>query len=265
MLTSASPDSDALIGFFMEHVVPVLFEFERDDKVSHMIVTSTVIAVEGQWFLLTAGHCIADVQSYREEHGYNLSACQLVDYCGARARFLAPIPFAYDRSHPGYSGRRPPDDYGIIPLSQLYREQLEKNGIRALNEEAWRQPPDSAESYVLLGVADEMTREYDAGCSFRPTWHRVQALKKRPSLFQETGQPMFYGRITLPAGMTDIKGLSGGPILAFDRDPQGNGRYWLVAVQSTWGRQSQCISACRVVRVAELIGQYLRQGRGSSA
>jgi len=65
--------------------------------------------------------------------------------------------------------------------------------------------------------------------------------------------PLFYGRVWLDDELQSIKGMSGGPIFAFQKDGNGLQRYWLIALQSRWLNQSHYIAACQVAALGEAI------------
>ena len=64
-------------------------------------------------------------------------------------------------------------------------------------------------------------------------------IDKRPEEFPDTDTPLFYGCITLDESVTDIEGMSGGPIFGFYKNDKNELRYWLVALQSTWIKKIQ--------------------------
>src|SRR5947209_2502294 len=76
---------DKLVKFFHRHVVPIYFAFKKGDRRSCCLVTSFVMSVHNQWFLMTAGHCIKDIEQNLRA-GYAIERCRLVDCVGIGAR-----------------------------------------------------------------------------------------------------------------------------------------------------------------------------------
>jgi hypothetical protein len=64
---------------------------------------------------------------------------------------------------------------------------------------------------------------------------------------------MFYGEVIMPQGLTDIDGMSGGPIFSFKRNDLGELKYWLYAVQSSWIKNKSLIAACLMTPFAQMV------------
>jgi len=247
------PD-DPIVGFFSKHMVPMLFSMRSASHKLQFAVTSFVLSVEDRWFLITAGHCLRDIQTRMTNDGYEITSCALVDSSGLGASFREPIPFAYMHAQPHHIIQGYELDYGVVPLSQYYRGLLEANKIEALNEEVWDKQPPRVEFYKLIGVPAQLSVAWEHAFQLITTLHEVEPLATIPPGLQPTNTPLFYGRIVLGAGLTDIQGMSGSPIFAFSDDPDRGLRYWLVAVQSHWIPSSGVIIGCPM----RTLGQFLR-------
>lgn len=240
---SKTLSDDNLVGLFAKHLVPILFTFGKESLSDNALMTSFVLSVDEQWFLVTAGHSIRKVKEIIAR-GWQIVECYLVDSMGLEAKHLDPIPFAYAKSYPVQLSEDRSLDYGVIPLSIYYRQLLEKNNIQPLNEEVWKCQPTDVDFYLLLGVPWELVKVDPGQVEIAPTLLRVEPVEERPQGFPETDTPMFYGRIELGQGRTSIKGMSGGPIFGFHADAQGQLRYWLIALQSRCLSDSYHIAAC---------------------
>lgn len=245
------------LGFLLKHLVPILLVFEENGQRHAFVITAFVLSANDQWFLVTAGHCIKEVNNYIASPGWKLERSCLLDSCHLGVRGFDPVPFLYKDAEP----MRVDDkdlglDYGVLVLSSYYRNLLESNGIRPLDEEAWRSPPDNPDSYWLLGIPGELVEvDFNLDCvRIVPLAYGVERVPERHPGFTETPVPLFYGRIGLDDGMTSIKGVSGGPIFALQQDKQDQVRYWVVALQSRWLNQSHHIAACP----AKVLGEALR-------
>lgn len=246
-------DDNRLIRFFAKHLVPIFFTFAKDTDSHSAIVTSFVLSVGEQWFLITAGHCIEQITELVTVRGYKITKCLLIDSLGLDARHYDPIPFDYGRSQPTHANDHDNFDYGIITLSLYYRQLLERNNIQPLNEEVWKLQPSKVDFYTLLGVPSELVKVVDANIEFAPTLFQVTQLTARPSGFSETDMPLFYGRVELGHRITSIQGMSGGPIFAFKQDSQGQLKYWLTALQSRWLPDSHYIAACPTKLLGDIL------------
>lgn len=252
------PTNDELVGFFMRHVVPVLFTFQREDEPPRtMMMTAFVLSVGKQWFLVTAGHGIECVKRITTEHGYAMAACYLIDAIRAGAKHRQPIAFAYARSHPTQLSKTKSFDYGVMALSPYYRELLEKNDVEALSEDVWKCEPSNPDLYFLLGIPAELAEVKSESLEVVPILLRVERVDERPEGFCETEVPRFYGRVSLEGEISSIAGMSGGPIFAFQQDAEGQLRYWLVALQSSWLRNSHYIAGCPTRVLGQALEEFL--------
>jgi hypothetical protein len=247
------PTDDELVGFFQRHVVPVFFTFQKGQDTQSVVVTAFVLSVSDQWFLVTAGHCIRDIETLTDHYGYEITRCQLIDSLGLGATHPEPIPFVYENSHPACLSDDYAFDYGVMALSPYYRQLLQTNNVQALTEEVWKKQPIEVDFYVLLGIPAELVKVNPASIEIAPTLHTVEPISQKPEGFTEVDAPLFYGRIVLGEGMSSIEGMSGGPVFAFHRNKKGELRYWLTALQSRWLPKSHFIAACPT----KLLGHFL--------
>ena len=255
---SAKPTHDELVSFFMRHVVPVVFTFQRNhEPAKKMMMTAFVLSVGEQWFLVTAGHAVGCVERITTEHGYAMVACNLIDSMGAGAIHREPIPFTYRRCHPTQLSESNIFDCGLMVLSSYYRELLQKNGVQALSEEVWKCQPSNPDFYFLVGIPRELVEVEPEHLCVAPILLPVERVDHRPRGFSETPVPRFYGRIRLDSEITSIAGVSGGPILAFQQDAEGQLRYWLVALQSSWLPKSHYIAGCRTRVLGKALEAFL--------
>ncbi|MCQ3972403.1 MAG: hypothetical protein DPW09_03030 [Anaerolineae bacterium] len=244
---------DELIGFFHRHLVPIFFTFEKEKDIQNFVVTAFVLSVLDQWFLITAGHCIREIEKLTDSYGYKIVGCQLIDFLGLGATNQRPIPFVYEGSHPTCLSDNYAFDYGVMVLSGYYKKLLQANNIQALNEEVWKKQPNKVDLYMLLGIPAELVKVDPDIIEIVPTLHTIESVSQKPDGFTETDAPLFYGKIALNNDLKSIKGMSGGPIFAFSRNEQGELRYWLTALQSRWLPETHFIAACPT----NLLGHFL--------
>lgn len=245
-------ESEEVIQFFHRHIVPIYLYLKKDSNKYITTITTFVLSVFDNWYLLTAGHCLKKIDELLNE-GYQFETCLLYDSLGLSAKYDHPIRFIYEKSEVCYFCDGFDYDYGLIPLTKYYRELLEANKIVSLNEEVWKKQPQKVDFYTLIGIPTELVTIGSDFIEFVPQILRVDPLPEKPNGFSDVNSPMFYGKIELGSNLSSIEGMSGGPIFGFSEDSDGQLRYWLVALQSRWLPDSHYIAACKT----NFFGDYL--------
>lgn len=246
--------NNPMVQFFHRHVVPIHLSFKKGSEREACIITSFVMSIYEQWFLITAGHCIEDIEENLTK-GYEIERCRLIDFMGSGAQHKEPIPFDYRESAATKLCYDPTYDYGILFLNEQYVRLLKANGIQALTEEVWEKQPAQVDYYMLLGVVGKLSEATPNSALITSSIHKVTGLQNRPNDFAETSAPTFWGKVHLNDPVTDIAGMSGGPVFSIQRNENGELRYWLHAIQSRWLPSQQLIAAC----LARPIGIFLKE------
>lgn len=241
--TQTHLSNNKMIEFFHRHVVPIYFNMQCGADKRCFIVTSFVMSVYDQWFLVTAGHCIEDIEKLNAA-GYEIVRCRLIDSIGSGASHRLPIPFDYAESRATKMCYDSNYDYGLIFLEDYYIELLRSNGVIPIKEDAWEKQPQDPEYFALIGVPDELSNTSEDVVLVTSTFHIVKELAERPPYFKPTDAPTFFGKIYLDEPMTTIIGMSGGPIFSFKTNESGQLKYWLHAVQSRWVKPEKVVAAC---------------------
>jgi hypothetical protein len=226
-----------------------------DRDTQNFVVTAFVLSVGSEWFLITAGHCIHDIERLTHEFGYQITQCYLLDSMGLGGKHHDPIPFDYESASPTCLSEHREFDYGILSLSSYYKRLLETNNVQALHEEVWKKQPTKVDFYMLLGVPFELMKVDPNTVNVTTTLHKVEVLSQRPDDFPDTNIPLFYGQIRLGETVTNIEGMSGGPIFGFYQNDKSELRYWLIAIQSRWLPASHILMACPT----KLLGLFLEE------
>lgn len=245
----------SIVSFLSKHIIMMRFIFKKGDEQEQSFqITSFVFSVSDRWYLITAGHCIDQVDLYRK-NGYELLGCRLWDGLGHDSLHAYEIPFTYDISNIE-TYREHELDYGIIELSPYYKSILESNNVKPLSEATWQVQPPKVDIYKLLGIPAELISFHSSSAieSIKPALITVEHLDKRPAKFpvSDFEEYIFYGKLDYDQSFS-IVGMSGGPIFAFHFNEAGEARYWVAALQSSWFADSGYIKGCAI----SVIGEYL--------
>jgi hypothetical protein len=253
-MENASKTENDFLAFFHRHLVPMVFVLQKGDITTSYVVTAFVLSVQQQWFLVTAGHCLQKVDELKEE-GYTIQKCYLMDSMGEGAKHFEPFLFTYELAKPQYVPNSREMDYGIIPLSTYYQDLLSANNISPLNEDVWRLQPNKPESFALIGLPEEFIQRDNNTVGIITILNWIETCEK-PEHFPNTDLPLFYGRIKLHSNQSSVRGMSGGPIFAFEQ-VNGQDRYWLIALQSSWRDQSEIVIGCPTTFLGNVIDKMI--------
>lgn len=239
-MTDPMPDEkqqlhDRIVTFFFHHVVALrAWATLPDGKRWSAVYTCFVLDVAGHWYLITAGHILQDL--YATLPKCTDVRCDLFDGWDDQHRLATPFN-VLDAKHLHFDEHWL--DIGIIRLEPLHRRNLERAGIRAFDEIGWRNPPTDMLAYAVIGLPDQLGNQ--------PTIVLVKGVPTPPEL--DRLFPRFCGKLPdslvhkpTGASLTEMVGLSGGPIIGFTK-PQANGevRYFLIAAQSAWLREQRLL------------------------
>lgn len=244
------------LAYIHRHLVPMVFEFNKGNFTMTFVITSFVLSVQENWFLVTAGHCLQSIDEYKA-NGYVIQKCYLMDSMGAGATHFEPIIFTYDIAQPQYMPDSREMDYGIIPLSAYYQGLLSANNITSLNEEVWRKQPNKPESFALVGIPEDFIQRDNETVGIVAVLNWIDECEK-PDNFPDTELPLFYGKVKLHSNQRSVAGMSGGPIFAFEQ-VNGQYRYWLKALQSRWRGQSEIVIGCPTIFLGNVIDKMISE------
>ena len=227
-------------------------------------ISGFVVSISELWFFITAGHVLDEVREV-ERNGQIIEGWALDCSYSMDAKDSYSTPFDLNGAAPQYVHEEQSGlDYAFIHLRPLVRWNLEANGLTALDERAWRTNlPDEFDEYILLGIAAEFV-SYDAKAGTVEKVLNVAPLDKLNKVPE--GAPLkeglFYARIhDVPDGVENIPqsivGMSGGPILGI-RHSEVDTRYWVVAVQSWWDKNTRTVRACYVKALCESIEREIK-------
>jgi len=278
-----------LLPILMKHVVALsLLDSEEeleediltpDYQPGHILFTSFVVSVQKIWFLITAGHILKDIET-RIESGRKIVKARLIDSFQDNQHAMS-VPFDFDDAPkiPIYR-KEAGIDYGAIMLKPFYVRSLLASGTRAFDEKEYESFPDKADKYFLLGFPSQARKiecasreaggkiSIDIGCPLLP----VQPLDNPPVELQLI-EKRFHARVPIIKGnrcaedgsMTDIDGMSGGPVIAVKRINAEEIRYWIIAVQSSWLKSKRILSACYMGPFISVLRGGINRLRGETS
>jgi hypothetical protein len=228
------------------HIVGVIWEDAEpgESKPSDGFAFSGfILAAYGQWFLITAGHIIEDIQS-RQQQGRELRHAKIMDVWaeGNVDRNPVPFPDIWDRNRTprGHvNSEQIGYDYAWFFLRPYYRELLKKNGIIPLDRLAWRDLPSQLDGYYAYGFPQDCVQKTIDGAAnysgvrLRPRMIPYEPEPNPPAQFQLPLQRLFFRPPKYSDGrIVRLDGVSGGPVFGYKVNADHT-RMWLVGVQSS--------------------------------
>lgn len=149
-------DEAILIAYFGDYLVSLggsYVELNADGTAASeekfFAYSGFVMSFRGVWCLVTAGHCIQQLEDALRHKKIRLTNCLLADYFGTAPRVAEPAPFDFEGAphffiHDSVAGL----DFGLIMLRPFFRMGLEANGIKAISEINWiSQDPSSCDFF----------------------------------------------------------------------------------------------------------------------
>lgn len=261
---------ESLLPALSKHVVILGGWAERfvDGKVTkegQFLFPGVILEMHGIWLWATAGHCLKEnLDEQIEAVSLKIVSCGFADWFGADATHMFPIPFAYTPGCGYYIDDASAGlDFGLIVIPSLTRKGFEANGIFPVPRSHWlEQDGLNFDHYKIVGCPSEMiqgteTRDGVDQTRFKNVIIAVERLQ--PSeVSGDVADSWFVGRIREDVPHFDIAGMSGGPIFGFRTDEQGQWRYYLVALQSSWRESTRIVFGCSLRYFAEAVHNALQ-------
>lgn len=235
---------------FLPHLLLLAIELkhlEFDPKLQ--ILSSFLIEIESELYLVTAGHAIEDL-NLAIEAGYLLSNCSLIDFVTNDGE---ATPFHFELGEFLYAYEEGGVDYATIKLSLLYSDMMRNIGVKSFRPADCLEPSSAAMLYVVYGAPLEWTEHI-------PAQGRQDFLKSCPTpitldrmedhIVDDNFRRMVFKVTAMPKSehkgpLDSIVGMSGGPVFAFRQTDQGL-KYWLVGLQSKWKRNQKELLVCPI-------------------
>lgn len=256
--------------FLFRHAVALLVTYRFRDDEPHAkrrlaVYSCAVIVIDDTPCLLTAGHCISEIERLIDSENITNIGCAIGDIFGLEAKSSIPIPFDIENSYRFHVDDDEDElDFGVILLTPHYVRLLGKNGIVGIFEENWaRQQTLSFDAYVILGFPKALTEtELTEGDRALVTPFLLRVNPPDTDLHPDyVSSRRFVGTIADDLDISSIEGMSGGPILGFNKSKPNT--YWIVAIQSTWIASKRLVYGCPLPRIGRHLSEGLRAARAS--
>lgn len=214
--------------------------------------------------LITAGHVFTDYQERKTKENYKAKDCNLFDQWGPNSTCTKPIPFNIFESDvlsvcDEANGR----DFALVPLPYLLRQLFSQTTTPFTRSDWIYQHRVDFDWYAMLGLPNEEAKQITGKQKNRKvitTFQNPILLCLEPCPLPEdipsAANPQFIGRIRNQP-LESIQGMSGGPIFGFKNNPDGQPKYWPVAIQSRWLRQRRIVIGTLISSVALEIEQKI--------
>jgi hypothetical protein len=221
------------------------------------------LQVEDRFCLVTAGHVLIDIEDRCKKNGHVAQQHSLFDTWSPRSTVKKRIPFDFTTAVTPVLEYNPQFgiDIAVIELPDLYRKMLIKT-IEPFTPERWiHQHKVSFDFYAILGIPFEaVAEEVNGNTVMQYPNPQVVFVESVPPVIADEGAtplPQFFGKIVLGDPISDIGGMSGGPILGFRKNDQGQLHYWPVAVQSRWRPGSRTITGTSLPHFAIALHDWI--------
>ena len=226
--------------------------FNQDNQEKLFDFSGFLIEARAVWFFVTAGHILRDIETALQQ-GCTFDAWRLHDQTSGEKFKGAAIPFHFDADE--WLVVRDEEkgiDYAAFPLRAFYRAQLEAGGTMPIQKAAWGTNLDPHDHWVMCGIPSQ-TVEYDGETIVTA---RIVSLPLQeaaaPDSAGEKKLVQFYATLTDRGFVTDLDGMSGGPIFSFKTYGEDWG-YTLIGVQSAWYPSAGVIAGCPIALLGAVL------------
>jgi len=259
-----------LIDFLSNHLVALVGDGERFEngksvKKGVFCFSGFIVDLNGDWYWTTAGHCLKEFDKSLKNGDLTASSISFLDYFGMDSSDDHPIPYPYE---PGCATflDSPEDglDYGLIKIPPLTQLAFEKNKIRPVCEANWASISElTFTAYKMLGIPSHLVDEIPIGDDIRALFpnallhvHRISPADV-PTI---SNDEWFVGKLADESTISNIEGMSGGPIMGFRQIGTGQWVYHVIAIQSRWLPNSRIVLGCSIPRFVEAARHALTTG-----
>lgn len=221
--------------------------------------------VTESWALITAGHVIAKYKKRLSRPKMGAKHHSLFDVWGPHSDCDHRIPFnLFDTPALVKFDKDVGVDFAVVPLPGLVRDLISQTTTPFTKKNWIHQSNVSFDFFAMLGLpnetAEQFTHHKDGMESITSFQHPALMFLEScelPTGITPATNPQFVARIDPRVGLVSPVGMSGGPILGFRKNTDGQFAYWPVAIQSRWVEQSRIVIGTFIPPIAASIEQFL--------
>lgn len=262
-LSEQTSNQNALAELFTRHLTLLEIQYEYGEgKQRSAILSAFLLRVEDYAFIVSAGHIREDIESVLSKPAYSNPRFYILDGGAGSAsdHYKVPLPLEYVRDNMSYIDWEG-YDYSFLPLPEGYYNLILANGVVPLDEEFWDGEVPSGNSFAVVGVPQEwcLMGEGARRTEFYYCLKTFAGLAEKPLGMEGKPEGTVFGEIPMDPSLTDISGMSGGPVFKVECWPNGQIlRYKLVGVQSVW-RDRRYIAASPISALIDILKERIRR------
>lgn len=219
-------------------------------KPDYHTASACVVDIADTAWIITAGHIINDYRKRcRKRQNWIATKHRVWDIWSPHTAVKEPVP--YDFLDPNLITIPLQDfdrgiDLALIRLDSYLFQFLNQSLVPFMRADWIDSEQHEYVTYYIVGAPNDLlhqdiekdgSRNLVTTC-MRPTIVAVEPIEDHGI---ESEVPQFVAKIHPSFPIKDIGGMSGGPILGFRRDNEGNLKYWPVAIQSRWREQKRIV------------------------
>jgi hypothetical protein len=273
--------ASVLLKSFKTHVIPLLVVGSVNNKIQYNVYSGIFLEHGSTMLWLTAGHVVDELQQLLTSPAFKLSLMTWMD--GYKTKEAEGVRL-HRTDIPMKSWRAEGLDIGVVIPSLLdVGNILQNDKVIPVNSEIWKNLRQAIpEGYYAIGFPRPWSTHSQKPISNQKIFNSVNAdlaclplseIAPPPEFSNDpvwSNVEAFYGKI-LPYTdnpnfeVDDVKGMSGGPVLSVERDPDGRILYRLVGIIQSWAAAQLIIRAEPIQKVAQAIDAWLREQQANNA
>lgn len=224
------------------------------------VFSGFLIEAKGLWFYITAGHILRDIRESLEQGG-QFELWRLDDQTAGNRFSGAAIPFGFDLdSWIVVENKEIGLDYAALALHPFYVRQLQAGGAVPIGKDAWGDHIAEHDYWALVGIPSEtVSYESDSTISGGVVVMPLEPASE-PEAAGRTAENKFFARIKDMSAVTDIDGMSGGPVFSLKKT-EGKWRYKVIGVQSSWYPKARVIAACPIASLGTELERLVEKAK----
>jgi len=192
--------------------------------------------------LVTAGHVLRDHDERMRKPNMATRQPSLFDIWGPHSKCNERIPFdLFYAPALGDYDKEAGIDFAVVALPDLVLRVLGQTTIPFTKGNWIHQSNITFDFFAMLGLPNEEAEQIRSridGIESITTFQNPILLFvepcELPATITPSTEPQFVARIDSRVDIESIVGMSGGPILGFRKNADGQLAYWPVAIQSRW-------------------------------